>query len=196
MPAADFPAVFQINIDAVGANPTVFPTPNPTLIVCQAKNDALIAKLAKIEELKSELAMTRVECAECLTEALAARGQLAISVAGTANGNAATMLLAGFELALPPGPPQPMPKVLGNILNPLEVDGAGLGEWDPTIGAKSYQVEIGANANGPFAFYRVVTAARVEITGQPSGQKLWTRVRAVNALGAGPWSDPACCMIG
>ena len=196
MPAPDVPAVFQINIDAVGANPTVFTTPNPTLVFCQAKNDALSAKLARIEELKSELAMTRVECAECLSAALAARGQFAIYVAGVANGNAATMLFAGFQLALPPGPPQPMPKVLGNILNPLQVDGAGLGEWDPTIGAKSYEVEISTSASGPYTFYRVVTAARVEITGQPSGQKLWSRVRAVNAVGAGPWSDPACCMIG
>src|SRR3954452_3787972 len=87
MPARDFPAVFQINIDAVGANPTVFTTTNPTLIVCQAKNDALIAKLAKIEELKSELAMTRVECAVCSREARGARGQFAISGADTANGN-------------------------------------------------------------------------------------------------------------
>ncbi len=29
-----------------------------------------------------------------------------------------------------------------------------------------------------------------------SGQKLWVRVRAVNDLGPGPWSDPVCCMIG
>ncbi|HEY0552537.1 MAG TPA: hypothetical protein VGF13_23255, partial [Verrucomicrobiae bacterium] len=80
--------------------------------------------------------------------------------------------------------------------NPLQVDGAGLGEWDPAVGNKSYEVEISASATGPFTFYRVVTAARVEITGQPSGQKLWSRVRAVNAVGPGPWSDPASCMIG
>src|SRR5204863_3550292 len=67
MPAPDVPAVFQINIDAVAANPTVFTTPNPTLVFCQAKNDALSAKLARTEELKPELAMTRVECAECLS---------------------------------------------------------------------------------------------------------------------------------
>ena len=36
-------------------------------------------------------------------------------------------------------------------------------------------MEISTSASGPYTFYRVVTAARVEITGQPSGQKLWSR---------------------
>jgi hypothetical protein len=194
--AAVFPAMFQVNIDAVAANPTVFTNPNPTLANCQAKNDALIAKLARIEELKSELAVARVECAQCFREARAARGQLATYVTGVANGNAATMLLAGYDLAMPPGPPQPMPKVLNNAVTSSDNEGAALGEWAPVLGSKSYEVEIAAQANGPYAFYRVVTAARAEITGRPSGQKLWTRVRAVNSIGEGPWSDPACCMIG
>lgn len=195
-PAAEIPPLFQINIDAVSANPTVFTTPNPTVVFCQEKNDALLAKLTKIEELKVELAMTRAECEECLQEVLAARGQLALYVGTVAKGKAATLLLAGYDLALPPGPPQPMPKVLSYALTPSQNAGAAIGEWDPAIGSKSYQVEIAADAEGPYAFYRVVTAARVEIIGRPSGQKLWSRVRAVNAAGEGPWSDPACCMIG
>ncbi len=196
MPVADFPAVFQINIDAVEAHPLVFTDPDPTILACQEANDALTAKLERISALEMELAMTRVERDELYKAALAARVQLAIYVMGVAKGDPAIMLLAGFVLAAPPGPPQPMPKVLANKLTALEVDGAGLGEWDPTFGAKSYEVSIAADANGPWAFYKVVTEARVEITGQPSGQKLWSRVRAVNKLGPGPWSDPACCMIG
>lgn len=196
MPARDFPPVFQMNLDAIGENPLVFTDVNPTLVDCQAKNDALIAKLEKINALKSELAMTRYECGQLFNEAKDLRTLLATYVTNIAGGLPATMLLAGFELALPPGPPQPMPKVLSNKLTALEVDGSGLGEWEPVYGGKSYEIAIAASATGPYVFYRVTTRARVEITGQPSGQKLWSRVRAVNDLGPGPWSDPACCMIG
>lgn len=34
--------------------------------------------------------------------------------------------------------------------------------------------------------------SRFELTGLPSGQKVWVRLRAVNARGKSNWSDPAC----
>jgi|JI6StandDraft_1071083.scaffolds.fasta_scaffold01378_12 hypothetical protein len=34
--------------------------------------------------------------------------------------------------------------------------------------------------------------SRFELTGLPSGQKVWVRIRAVNARGKSNWSDPAC----
>lgn len=33
---------------------------------------------------------------------------------------------------------------------------------------------------------------RFDLHGLPSGQKVWVRVRACNARGKSPWSDPAC----
>jgi hypothetical protein len=39
------------------------------------------------------------------------------------------------------------------------------------------------------------TVSHHHFVGKTSGQKLWTRVRAVNKLGPGPWSDPACCTV-
>lgn len=30
------------------------------------------------------------------------------------------------------------------------------------------------------------------LTGLPSGQKVWVRIRACNARGKSNWSDPAC----
>ena len=34
--------------------------------------------------------------------------------------------------------------------------------------------------------------SRFELTGLPSGQKVWVRLRAVNATGKSGWCDPAC----
>jgi len=34
--------------------------------------------------------------------------------------------------------------------------------------------------------------SRFELTGLPSGQKVWVRIRACNARGKSNWSDPAC----
>ncbi|MCB1089587.1 MAG: fibronectin type III domain-containing protein, partial [Verrucomicrobiae bacterium] len=31
-----------------------------------------------------------------------------------------------------------------------------------------------------------------ELDGLPSGQMVWVQVRAINARGRSPWSDPAC----
>ena len=40
-----------------------------------------------------------------------------------------------------------------------------------------------------------IPRARVQLSGLPSGQKRWMRVRAVNDSGPGSWSDPSCRMI-
>ena len=40
-----------------------------------------------------------------------------------------------------------------------------------------------------------VSEAKALLTNLTSGQKRWARVRGVNRLGHGPWSDPVCRMI-
>ena len=191
------PGIFQINLDAIEANPLVFATPDPTLAVCRAANEALAEKLNQINQLEAQLAMARVERDQMARNVLARRSELATYVAGVAKGDPAILLLGGFEVAAPPGPAPEMPKVSGNTLASGETEGTALGRWNPEPGAKSYEVAIAGNGHdGPWNFYQCVSVAQVEISGQVSGQKLWSRVRAVNKNGRGPWSDPACCRIG
>jgi len=49
--------------------------------------------------------------------------------------------------------------------------------------------------DGSWAHALTTTKSSVTITELASGKKRWLRVRAIGALGAGPWSDPACCMV-
>lgn len=123
-----------------------------------------------------------------------AQGGYVLGVAMAAD-NPALVADGGFALVQAPSPTQPMGKVSGNMLTPGENDGTGRGKWDREPGAKSYEVETAANPAGPWTHSQTVTGTHAEFTGQTSGQKLWSRVRAINKLGPGPWSDPACCTI-
>jgi hypothetical protein len=42
------------------------------------------------------------------------------------------------------------------------------------------------------------TSSKTTFTGHelPVGQRIWVQVRAVNAAGFGPWSDPATIVVG
>ena len=105
--------------------------------------------------------------------------------------------MAGFDVAAPPQPAQPMPKVNALALTTGDDDGTGDAVWSSVPGVKSYEVQVSADpptANS-WQHYSTVTRSREAIKTQPSGQKRWMRVRAVNTLGPGPWSDPACAMM-
>jgi hypothetical protein len=58
-------------------------------------------------------------------------------------------------------------------------------------------VQLSANPTDPELWETrdVVTEPLLELLGLPSGQKRWVRVRAINNVNKGPWSDPACCTI-
>jgi hypothetical protein len=49
---------------------------------------------------------------------------------------------------------------------------------------------LGSTPNWQFA--DTSKKSRFELTGLPSGQKVWGRLRACNARGKSNWSDPAC----
>lgn len=64
-------------------------------------------------------------------------------------------------------------------------------------GARFYELEVSTNPND-LALWKPrgnTSTVGLQFMGLTSGQKLWVRVRAVNSVDQGPWSDPACAMI-
>jgi hypothetical protein len=49
--------------------------------------------------------------------------------------------------------------------------------------------------NGTWTRYSTVTKSECLISGQPSGQRLWVRVRAFSSAGFGPWSEIADLIV-
>lgn len=181
--------------DAVLAHVATFATPNPTLASVLAAHDATDDKLDDIDAKESELNMLREERDALLEAAVGKYRALGSYVENIANGNPAIVLEGGYDLVQPRGATLPMPKVESNALTAGDNDGEADGTWDAVKGSKSYELQTAANPAGPWTHEATTTVSSHHFTGKPSGQKLWSRVRAVNKLGPGPWSDPACCTV-
>jgi hypothetical protein len=179
--------------DAVLAAAATFTTPNPTLVVLLALYNAALAKLQEEIMLEQQLINVRADRETLVDDAVDGYRTLGTYVDNIADGDAATIALGGYDIAQAPTAPQPMPKVEGNTLTDGDDDGTADAVWDRVIGAKSYEVQVSADPMSPTSWqhYATVTSSKLHITGQPAGKR-WSRVRAVNKLGPGPWSDPAC----
>jgi len=88
-------------------------------------------------------------------------------------------------------PVGPMPQV-GNLSlsvgdNPGELDA----QWDPVFGRQTYQVEWCVDPVSATGWKDITPTKKSQTTipGLTSGTKVWVRVRAVGAEGAGPWSS-------
>jgi hypothetical protein len=102
-----------------------------------------------------------------------------------------------MDLMQPPGPSPAMTKVEGVTLTAVGDDGKVFADWKPMFRSRSYEVQLSSNASDPalWATHEITAKVGVEFTGLPSGQKRWVRVRAINNVNKGPWSDPACCTV-
>jgi hypothetical protein len=183
--------------DAILAHAVRFPTPNPTLVVLLAAYNAAKAKVEQEIMLEQQLLQVRTERVQCLDDAVEVYRNMGSYVENIASGNAAIIEEGGYDVVQAATGPQPMPKVENNSLTTGDDDGTGDGGWDSVTGGKSYEVQVSPDPITPTSWihYVVTTTSKVHLTGQPSGQKRWMRVRAINKLGPGPWSDPACCII-
>jgi hypothetical protein len=179
------------------ANAATFTSPNPTLASVLAAHDAAAAKLVEIEAKEQELEMLRSQRDALMATATQAYANMGSFVENKSGGNPAIIQLGGYDVAGVPGPAQAMPKVENLALTSGDDDGTADAVWASVSGAKSFELQVSPDPITPNSFqhYSTVTKSRISLTGQPSGQKRWLRVRAVNSVGPGPWSDPACCTV-
>lgn len=177
--------------DLMTSNVDVFVTPNPTLSAYNTATLNVDARLSTIALMEQNLETERSLLLESVTALDDLTVQLSDYVENVANGNGATMQLAGFQLANPPVPigQLPPPQELRGWT--VDIDGLVNLRWKRVHGAKSYFVECATNTSGPWNQIEVTTRVSATAVGLTSGTKYWFRVRAIGTAGFSGWSDPA-----
>jgi hypothetical protein len=187
---------FQNAITKLTGN-AAFPTPNPTLLAAQTAVDAADECLDLIAAKESELDQLRLARDQKVDAAMGLYASLGAYVENRAAGDPALIASAGFDVASPAAPTQPMPRVEGVALSTGDDEGTADAQWNAVSGAKSYEVQTSPNpiTSTSWSHEATVTSSVLRLTGKPTGTKLWLRVRAINKLGPGAWSDPACVTV-
>jgi len=188
----------QVSLTAIAADATTYTGATALLALGNIKHDALVDSDALVESLIVQLAQAREARRQAYDEAAVFyEHDLVVYVKGIAKGNPEIIVGAGLDLAQSRGPSPAMTKVEGVVLSAGGNDGTGFLDWDPMFRARTYEVQLSSNPSEPasWATYDIVTTPGLGLAGLPSGQKRWARVRAINNVNKGPWSDPACCTI-
>lgn len=115
----------------------------------------------------------------------------------TAAGDEAKILSSGFDVKGGTAPIGVPTQVLNFTLTAGDAEGELDATWDAVRGAKSYEIQISADPITPTSWQAKpsVTKSSVNLTGLTPGARVWVRVRAVGAAGAGAWSDPATKIV-
>ena len=103
------------------------------------------------------------------------------------------ILSAGFDVRGTRTPTPPLQAPAGMNVATNGSPGVSKLKWNPVHGAVSYLVEQSPDPITDQGWVQVdtPTKASCEIGGAEPGKILWFRAAAVNASGAGPWSEPA-----
>jgi hypothetical protein len=146
----------------------------------------------------AKLATTMKDTARLgLENALTQRGNYVELTAASAADPAAVIESAGFSVRSNLTPPA-MPAMATN-LSITAGDNAGELDlqWDPTPGARTYDVETSPEPMTPTSWTAQpsVTKSKAVLLGLTSGSKMWLRVRGVGPGGTGAWSDPATKIV-
>lgn len=176
------------------------------LAALHAEADALGATADTLENCETALTSAKSAVTQKVVERDAAEEPvfakakaLAINVGKTAP-DEATVLAANLRVAGKPGP-RPVPdKPTGLELTVGDEEGEISGQCNGQPGIVDYhEIEFTTgdpNASGTVWQHADTSKKSVfELKNLPSGQKVWVRLRAVNARGKSPWSDPACVRV-
>jgi len=173
-----------------------YPTPSPALTALDSAADALETGNAELNTLRQQAKEKTVEV-DTLDAALSqVLRDLGAYVQNTSGGDEAKILGAGMGVR-DPAAPVTMTQVTGLESSPGDDSGEVDLSWNPVRGASSYEVQSSPDPITPTSWGHagISTKSTFALTGAPSGQRCWFRVRAVGANGPGPWSDPATKIV-
>jgi hypothetical protein len=183
-------------ITAATGNPNA-PTPNPHLTILQGLYDDGVEKnneFTAAQDACMAASSAREEQVRLIIEGITGYVN---SMESHTQFDAVKLSSLGLPLRSAPTPPQPCGTVANLVTSTGDDDGAMSAKWSRQAQALSFEVQISPDPATPTSWTHAmtVTRPRAKVTGLPSGQKRWMRVRAVNDLGPGSWSDPSCRMI-
>lgn len=196
--AAQLGNKLQVSFSAIEADATTFTGATSMLTLGNTTRTTLLDGQALVDSLGVQQAQAREARDQALAEAMSFyEHHLVTYVKGIAMGDASIILAAGLEVAQPPGPSPAMGKVENVTLTAGGNDGTGFADWDPMYRCRTYEVQLTTDPTNPalWVTYDTPTSTGLALSGLPSGQKRWVRVRAIGYANKGVWSDPACCTI-
>ena len=191
-------AKVQVSLTAIAGDPTTFPGAAAVLALGNTKVEELLDSDALVLSLEVQLELAREARRMKIAEVDEYYEQeLMRLVDNIAKGAPNIILAAGMDVAATPGPAPAMPKVTNVTLVAGDDDGSAKAGYKRERGARFYELQLSSNPSDPASWetYDTTVYTTLLLTGLPSGQKRWLRVRAINGVNKGGWSDPACCTI-
>jgi hypothetical protein len=169
-----------------------FTTPDPALAGLTSKANALEAKATARDTAKTAAKTLTAETDDLAAELKDEYKKLASYVGKTAQTEAQVQSANMAVKSKPAARPVP-DRVEGLELSPGDNDGEIDAQWDPDDDATNYDVETSVDpvTASSWAHHSNGSNSRTTLTGLTSGARMWVRVRGTNAVGKGPWSDPA-----
>ncbi len=168
-----------------------YPTPDPTLVVVEAAQNALAqAMQAAMDGGKDRTAIRDMKADE-LRDLLHDLGDY---VQATAKGDAAKIISSGFEIVQPGGPIGAMEQVSNLVALTSGMMGVIDLSWNPVRGASDYIIEMSTTDPNDQAQWKLAGYAHkgsFSVEGLDSVKVYWFRVCALGTEGKGSYSDPA-----
>jgi hypothetical protein len=172
---------------------THFTTPNPSLT---AIGTLLTTAQTKTNEASAAATTSKMKTDErnaAMDDLSAGLTQLAAYVESTSAGDPLIIQSAGMDVKSTPAPIGIPAQVVNVFLTASDAEGSLDAQWDPVRGAKSYEIQWSLDPITSTSWVGLisVTKSSAMLNSFTSGQRIWIRLRAIGAAGAGPWSDPA-----
>lgn len=178
------------------AGQAVFAELAAKLTALDALIDTLVAKQTAVETAQAAVPLAVAERDVAEDAAIAAANVLGEDIGRIAT-NEGQVSATTLRVKNAPGP-KPVPaRPTGLELTVGDDEGELSGQCDGQPGIVEvyeifYTTTDPNSATPDWKFITTSQKSRFDLTGLPSGEKVWVRLRARNARGESPWSDPAC----
>ena len=181
---------------ALTGNPNV-PNPNPSLPALQTLIATAETSISAYDVEKVILRKKKNLRDEALKALCGALRQEAGVVQAATSGDPERLATTGFHVGKRPSPVGTPAQVASLGLEAGSIDGTLKAAWRPVYGVKAYEIESTQDPSGAgtWTFKGSTTKAKAVVNSFVSGTRIWLRVRAIGAAGAGPWSDPAVKVV-